>query len=188
MYDHLRLIDKKCFSIDKKRRRRIRKAKQIPTGTKEMILFLNTLIVARGFKPLELPIIEDNSEDSNSAGEEGEASSSEDEEIPQSVPEDPQKEKQYEDLNKNFLTLGFIGHPNVGKSTLINTLNGKKVCSTSRTPGHTKYKQTVFLNDTVMLCDCPALVFPAVDVPKILQVVFGISPIAQIREPYSSIR
>jgi len=84
--------------------------------------------------------------------------------------------------------LGFIGHPNVGKSTLINTLKGKKVCSTSRTPGHTKYKQTVFLNPTVMLCDCPGLVFPACDVPKVLQIICGIFPIAQVCEPYTAIK
>jgi ribosome biogenesis GTPase A len=173
------------FSLEKKRRRLKRKAKQIPTGTKEMIQFLNTLIVDRGYKPLALPQSEDNNE-STTSEEAEEESSSEDEELPQT--EDLLPDSQYSNPNKSFLTLGFIGHPNVGKSTLINTLNGKKVCSTSRTPGHTKYKQTVFLNDTVMLCDCPGLVFPAVDVPKILQVVFGIYPIAQVREPYSSIR
>jgi ribosome biogenesis GTPase A len=177
-------VDKEeVISLDKKRRRLKRKAKQIPTGTKEMIQFLNTLIVARGYRPLELPQPEDTIENTSTSEEAEETSS---EEIPQT--EDPLLDTQYSDPNKSFLTLGFIGHPNVGKSTLINTLNGKKVCSTSRTPGHTKYKQTVFLNDTVMFCDCPGLVFPAVDVPKILQVVFGIYPIAQVREPYSSIR
>jgi ribosome biogenesis GTPase A len=184
-------VDKQeVISLDKKRRRMRRKAKQIPSGTKEMIVFLNSIIVARGFQPLEIPPQpDDNSQNSSeSSEEEAEASSEgEEEDLPQ-VPEDPGQESQLEDPNKSFLTLGFIGHPNVGKSTLINTLNGKKVCSTSRTPGHTKYKQTVFLNDTVMLCDCPGLVFPAVDVPKLLQVVFGIYPIAQVREPYSSIR
>lgn len=39
-----------------------------------------------------------------------------------------------------------------------------------------------------MLCDCPGLVFPAVDMPKELQILCGIYPIAQVREPYSSIK
>lgn len=61
------------------------------------------------------------------------------------------------------------------------------MCSVSRTPGHTKYKQTIFLNDNIVLCDSPGIVFPAVDVPKQLQILCGIFPIAQVREPYSAI-
>ena len=64
----------------------------------------------------------------------------------------------------------------------------KKVVSTSRTPGHTKHFQTIFLTDTICLCDCPGLVFPALDMKKELQVLCGLYPIAQVREPYSSIR
>jgi len=178
------------ISLDKKRRRRTRITKQKPTGTQELIKLINELVVERGYQPLELPQIEDDEDQedlSTEDEEEEESSEEEDDEVPKEpLPED--QELFYENPNKSFITLGFIGHPNVGKSTLINTLKGKKVCSTSRTPGHTKYKQTVFLNDTVMLCDCPGLVFPASDVPKILQIVCGIYPISQVREPYSSIR
>lgn len=61
------------------------------------------------------------------------------------------------------------GFPNVGKSSLLNSLNGRKVVSVSRTPGHTKHLQTVFLTKNVRLCDCPGLVFPSL-VSKPLQV------------------
>lgn len=88
---------------------------------------------------------------------------------------------------RSYLTLGLIGNPNVGKSTFINALKGYRVCSTSRTPGHTKRRQTIFLTKEVMLCDCPGLIFPAVDMPKELQILCGIYPIAQVREPYSAI-
>ena len=47
-----------------------------------------------------------------------------------------------------------------------------QVVSTSRTPGHTKHFQTIFLTANVRLCDCPGLVFPSV-VGKQLQVCFG---------------
>ncbi|KAI3361158.1 hypothetical protein L3Q82_013362, partial [Scortum barcoo] len=67
------------------------------------------------------------------------------------------------------LTLGCIGFPNVGKSSVINSLVGRKVVSVSRTPGHTKYFQTYYLTQTVKLCDCPGLVFPS-RVNKQLQV------------------
>ena len=84
----------------------------------------------------------------------------------------------------SLLTLGTLGHPNVGKSSLINSLLGRKQVSVSRTPGHTKHFQTIFLTKTVRLSDCPGLVFPS-KVPKPLQVLMGSFPIAQVREPYS---
>ena len=84
----------------------------------------------------------------------------------------------------SFLTLGTLGHPNVGKSSLINSLLGRKQVSVSRTPGHTKHFQTIFLTKNVRLCDCPGLVFPS-KVPKPLQVLMGSFPISQVREPYS---
>ncbi|CAF97816.1 unnamed protein product, partial [Tetraodon nigroviridis] len=84
------------------------------------------------------------------------------------------------------LTLGCIGFPNVGKSSVINSLVGRKVVSVSRTPGHTKYFQTYYLTKTVKLCDCPGLVFPSY-VAKQLQILSGIYPLAQVQEPYSSV-
>ncbi|TKS82271.1 Guanine nucleotide-binding protein-like 1 [Collichthys lucidus] len=84
------------------------------------------------------------------------------------------------------LTLGCIGFPNVGKSSVINSLVGRKVVSVSRTPGHTKYFQTYYLSQTVKLCDCPGLVFPS-RVDKQLQILAGIYPVSQLQEPYSSV-
>jgi len=182
------------IAMGKARRRINKKKKQKPTGTRQLIEFMNPLIVQRRGQPLELP----ESDEKETAGDSGaetdgpESSEEEPEELKieeLKIIENAKMEDHYEvPNNRGWVTLGFIGHPNVGKSTLINTLKGKKVCSTSRTPGHTKYKQTVFLNDTVMLCDCPGLVFPACDVPKVLQVVCGIFPLAQLREPYSAIQ
>lgn len=86
-----------------------------------------------------------------------------------------------------ILTIGCIGHPNVGKSSVLNAIMGKKVVSVSRTPGHTKYFQTIFITSNVKLVDCPGLVFPS-KIPKALQVLIGCFPIAQLREPYTCIR
>ncbi|XP_076342492.1 nucleostemin 4 isoform X2 [Tachypleus tridentatus] len=91
---------------------------------------------------------------------------------------------QSEKFQDGILTIGCVGHPNVGKSSVLNGLMGRKVVSVSRTPGHTKHFQTIYLTPTVRLCDCPGLVFPS-KVPKPLQVLTGCYPIAQVREPYS---
>ncbi|XP_053328937.1 guanine nucleotide-binding protein-like 1 [Spea bombifrons] len=84
------------------------------------------------------------------------------------------------------LSIGCLGFPNVGKSSLINGLVGRKIVSVSRTPGHTKYFQTYFLTPTVRLCDCPGLIFPSL-VDRQHQLLAGIYPIAQIQEPYTSV-
>ncbi|CAI8039056.1 Guanine nucleotide-binding protein-like 1 [Geodia barretti] len=85
-----------------------------------------------------------------------------------------------------IVTIGMVGHPNVGKSSILNGLVGKKKVSTSRTPGHTKHFQTIFLSRSVRLCDCPGLVFPSL-VNRQLQIMSGMYPVAQVREPYTPV-
>ncbi|KAI8054861.1 P-loop containing nucleoside triphosphate hydrolase protein [Thamnidium elegans] len=89
--------------------------------------------------------------------------------------------------NTRCLTLGFVGHPNVGKSSLINSITRKAVASESSTPGHTKHFQTIHISEKVRLCDSPGLVFPAL-IPKGLQIISGMYPISQAQEPFSAIR
>ncbi|UKK00536.2 hypothetical protein MACK_000610 [Theileria orientalis] len=57
--------------------------------------------------------------------------------------------------------VGFVGYPNVGKSSLINCLLEKTKVSVGVQPGKTKHMQTLKLHDTdITLCDCPGLIFP----------------------------
>ena len=87
----------------------------------------------------------------------------------------------------SILVVGVIGHPNAGKSSFINSLFGRPVVSASDTPGHTKHLQSLALTPSIAVLDSPGLVFPAVDMPRPLQVLCGIFPVQQLREPYSSV-
>lgn len=60
---------------------------------------------------------------------------------------------------KTSITVGVIGYPNVGKSSVINSLKRSKVCGVGSTPGFTKVAQEITLDKNVKLLDCPGIVF-----------------------------
>ncbi|KAJ3002404.1 Guanine nucleotide-binding protein-like 3 [Thoreauomyces humboldtii] len=60
---------------------------------------------------------------------------------------------------KTSITVGVIGFPNVGKSSVINSLKRTKVCNVGSTPGVTKVAQTIQLDKGIKLLDCPGIVF-----------------------------
>merc|ERR1712137_795112 len=64
---------------------------------------------------------------------------------------------------KTAITVGIIGYPNVGKSSLINSLNRSKVVGVGSAPGFTKVMQEVHLDKKVKLLDCPGIVFATGD-------------------------
>lgn len=57
--------------------------------------------------------------------------------------------------------MGFIGYPNTGKSSIINTLRRKKVCQVAPIPGETKVWQYITLMKKIFLIDCPGIVPPS---------------------------
>jgi nuclear GTP-binding protein len=59
---------------------------------------------------------------------------------------------------KKSISVGFFGYPNVGKSSVINTLRKKKVSKVSPVPGETKVWQYVALMRRIFLIDCPGVV------------------------------
>jgi len=57
----------------------------------------------------------------------------------------------------------ILGIPNVGKSTLINTLVGKKATNVGNKPGVTKHLEWIRINDKLELLDTPGILWPKLD-------------------------
>lgn len=55
-------------------------------------------------------------------------------------------------------TVGIIGYPNNGKSSVINALRGRKVAGTSIKAGFTRGEQLIKLDKNVMLIDTPGII------------------------------
>lgn len=60
--------------------------------------------------------------------------------------------------DKKQISVGFVGYPNVGKSSVINTLKSGKVCTVAPVPGETKVWQYITLTKRIYLIDCPGIV------------------------------
>ncbi|SCU77288.1 LAMI_0A00540g1_1 [Lachancea mirantina] len=71
--------------------------------------------------------------------------------------------RQFAQLHKDRkqISVGFIGYPNTGKSSIINTLRKKKVCQVAPIPGETKVWQYITLMKRIFLIDCPGIVPPS---------------------------
>lgn len=63
--------------------------------------------------------------------------------------------------NRKQISVGFIGYPNTGKSSIINTVRKKKVCNVAPIPGETKVWQYITLMKRIYLIDCPGVVPPS---------------------------
>ncbi|AFN83438.1 GTP binding protein [Encephalitozoon romaleae SJ-2008] len=81
--------------------------------------------------------------------------------------------------------IGFVGYPNVGKSSTINSIVNSKRVRVSQTPGKTRHIQTIHIEEGPCLLDCPGLVFPRHD--KIDLILHGILNVDQLLDLNGSI-
>ncbi|KAG2491941.1 hypothetical protein HYH03_009674 [Edaphochlamys debaryana] len=61
--------------------------------------------------------------------------------------------------DRQAISVGFVGYPNVGKSSVINTLRTKKVCKAAPIPGETKVWQYITLMKRIFCIDSPGVVY-----------------------------
>lgn len=69
-------------------------------------------------------------------------------------------------VRKRPLRLMIVGVPNVGKSSLINRLTGKKGARTGNKPGVTRGKQWLNLGADIQLLDTPGILWPKFEDPQ----------------------
>ncbi|MCH1930636.1 ribosome biogenesis GTPase YlqF [Shewanella sp. A25] len=65
-------------------------------------------------------------------------------------------------VEKDIRTM-IMGIPNVGKSTIINTLAGRVIAKTGNEPAVTKSQQRINLRNGIVLSDTPGILWPKVD-------------------------
>ncbi|MGQ7019590.1 ribosome biogenesis GTPase YlqF [Vibrio cholerae] len=71
---------------------------------------------------------------------------------------------QREEIGKNIRTM-IMGIPNVGKSTIINTLAGRAIAQTGNQPAVTRRQQRINLQNGIVLSDTPGILWPKVENP-----------------------
>jgi nuclear GTP-binding protein len=79
--------------------------------------------------------------------------------------------------------VGFVGYPNTGKSSIINSLRKKQVCSVAPIPGQTKVWQYVTLMKRIFLIDCPGIVPVSTEDSETEIVLKGVVRVENIKNP-----
>lgn len=92
-------------------------------------------------------------------------------------------------VDKKQISVGFIGYPNTGKSSIINTLRSKKVCKVAPIAGETKVWQYITLMRRIYLIDCPGVVYPSTetDTEKVLKSVVRVEMIQNPEDYITSV-
>lgn len=84
--------------------------------------------------------------------------------------------------DRKKISVGFFGYPNVGKSSVINTLRQKLVCKVASIPGETKVWQYITLTNQIYLIDCPGVVYPRADETDANRILKGVVRVENVED------
>mmetsp|Transcript_31470 Transcript_31470/g.48277 ORF Transcript_31470/g.48277 Transcript_31470/m.48277 type:complete len:630 (+) Transcript_31470:228-2117(+) len=85
--------------------------------------------------------------------------------------------------DKKQISVGVIGYPNVGKSSVINTIISKKSCKVAPVPGETKIWQYITLFKRISLIDCPGVVVDTANDSEVDSVLKGVVRAERLENP-----
>ncbi|MES1902636.1 MAG: hypothetical protein MHPSP_001612, partial [Paramarteilia canceri] len=86
------------------------------------------------------------------------------------------------------IKVAFVGYPNVGKSTTINSLCGNRAVSESSTPGKTKIFQSIIISENLEVIDTPGLLIPKFYSSEAEMTLMGLFPIDCLTEPFEAVK
>ena len=89
------------------------------------------------------------------------------------------KERINKGMNKRAARVLIVGVPNVGKSTLINRLVGKKSAGVANTPGFTKNLSWIRVNKDIELLDSPGILWPKIENQESAHILAAFSSIKE---------
>lgn len=145
-FSAFQLSDKSDIRTDKKRRLKGKRKYETAFGVQELLDAICSFVNKPELTEQLKDYVAKKSQKPSKNNKDSEAQHAEKKEKEKEEQEDKSDDEEQEKLEhpseeltkkaKHSFVIGTVGHPNVGKSSLINGIVGRKVVSTSRTPGN----------------------------------------------------
>jgi ribosome biogenesis GTPase A len=85
------------------------------------------------------------------------------------------------------LKVMVLGIPNTGKSTILNSLAGKKIAKTGNVPAITRHQQRTSLNNNIDIYDTPGILWPVIEPKKKAYILAASGAISDTAIDYTDI-